>query len=362
MERVGSDGVITIEESVMSDTTLELLEGTQLQAGYLSPYFVTDTRRAQTSYEDAYVLVSERKLSTTWELVPLLEQLAKAPKPLLIVADDVVGDALSTLVVNKLRGSLDCVAVKAPSFGNHRKEALRDVAALTGAQTISEEHGLRVENVTLAALGRARRVTVDKDTTTIVGGDGSKERIAERVSALRSELARAREPREDERLRGRLAKLAGGVAVLRVGGQTESAMKHSKAQAENALRAMRGAAREGIVPGGGVALIRAQQSLDTLDLVFEERAGVDIIRRALERPLWQIAENSGRDGNLVVQRVRATKGDFGYDATRDELAALTGRGIADPLCVVRSALQKAASVAALMLTSECLIAGLAPAR
>lgn len=356
MERVGPDGVVSIEESQGTDTALDLLEGVQLERGYLSPYFVTDTRRAETKYEGAYVLVSERKLSTTWELVPLLELLAKAPKPLLIVADDVEGDALSTLVVNKLRGAVDCVAVKAPSFGDRRKEALGDIAALTGAKVISAELGLKLEDITLADLGRARRVTVDKSTTTIVGGAGSKERIDARVAALRAELARASSTQDEERLRQRLAKLSGGVAVLRVGGYTELAMKETKGRADDAWSAMRAAAREGVVPGGGVALIRAQKALDELDVVPAERAGVDIVRRALEKPLWQIAENAGADGDLVVARVRAGSADFGYDASSGELGALLARGVIDPVHVVRSALENAASVAVLMLTSECLIA------
>jgi chaperonin GroEL len=356
MERVGPEGVITVEASKSTETTLELVEGTQFDRGYLSPYFVTDSLRLEAVCEDAYVLISERKISSMPELLPLLELIAKARKPLVIIADDVDGDALATLVVNKLRGSLSCVAIKAPSFGDRRKDALRDIAALTGAQPISEELGLQLQDVTLADLGRARRITVDKDSTTIVDGAGSKEKLAERADSLRAELARSPSAYDEQRLRERLAKLTSGVAILKVGAHTELEMKEKTARAEDGLHATRAAAKEGIVPGGGVALIRAQASLDALAVDGEQAAGVRIIRRALEQPLRQIAGNAGLDGSVVVQRVRAGSGDFGYDAATDRYGPLLAAGVIDPVRVVRSALQNAASVAALMLTTECVIA------
>jgi chaperonin GroEL len=356
MERVGQEGVITVEESKTAETTLELVEGMQIDRGYLSPYFVTDTERMRAVFEDAYVLISERKISSMPDLLPLLELIAKAKKALVIIADDIEGDALSTLVVNKLRGSLNCVAVKAPSFGDRRKETLRDIAILTGAQTISEELGLQLKDVTLAELGGARRITIDKDTTTIIDGAGDKEKIKDRVDAMRAELARSTSTYDEEKLRERLAKLSGGVAILKVGAHTELEMKEKKARVEDGLHATRAAAQEGIVPGGGVALIRAQSSLESLTVESGEQAGVQIIRRALEEPLRQIAKNAGLDDAVVVDRVRAGSADFGYNAASGEYGPLLAMGVIDPARVVRCALQNAASVAGLMLTTSCSIA------
>jgi chaperonin GroEL len=356
MERTGPEGVITVEEGKTTETTLELVEGMQIDRGFLSPYFVTDTQRMQGVFEDAYVLVSERKISSMRDLFPVLEAAAKAKKPLVILADDIEGEALATLVVNKLRGTLDCVAIKAPSFGDRRKDILRDIAILTGAQTISEELGLTLEDVTLAQLGHARQVTVDKDTTTFVDGGGDKEKIKARVDSLRAELGRAPSTYDEEKLRERLAKLAGGVAILKVGAATELEMKEKKARLEDGLHATRAAVKEGIVAGGGVALLRAQTVLDALEIAPEQRIGVRVLRRALEEPLRQIAANAGLDGAVVVDRVRAGQDDFGYNAATGEYGPLLAMGVIDPVRVVRSALENAASVAGLMLTTECLIA------
>jgi chaperonin GroEL len=356
MERVGQEGVITVEEGKTTETTLELVEGMQIDRGYLSPYFVTDTERMQAVFEDAYVLVSERKISSMRDLFPVLELIAKAKKPLVILADDIDGEALATLVVNKLRGTIDCVAVKAPSFGDRRRDVLRDIAILTGAQTISEELGLKLEDVTVTQLGHARKITVDKDTTTFVDGGGDKEKIKARVEALRAELGRSPSSFDEEKLRERLAKLAGGVAILKVGAATELEMKEKKARLEDGLHATRAAVKEGIVAGGGVALIRGQLALDALEVTGEQRVGVEVLRRALEEPLRQIATNAGLDGAVVVDRVRAGAADFGYNARTDEYGPLLAMGVIDPLRVVRSALENAASVAGLMLTTECLIA------
>jgi chaperonin GroEL len=355
MERVGQDGVITVEESKTTETTLELVEGMQFERGYLSPYFVTDTERMLAVFDEPYVLISERKISNMRDLLPVLELIAKAQKPLVIIADELEGDALATLVVNKLRGSLDCVAVKAPSFGDRRKETLRDIAVLTGAQTISEELGLKMEDVTLAQLGRARRISIDKDTTTIVDGAGSKEKIKERTDAMRAELARDPSTFDEEKLRERLAKLASGVAILKVGAHSELELKEKKARVEDALHATRAAVQEGIVAGGGVALIRAQAALVTLEVDAQQSVGVQIIVRAIEEPLRQIAENAGLEGSVVVDRVRAGSADFGYNAATGEYGPLIAMGVIDPVRVVRSALQNAASVAGLMLTTECMI-------
>jgi chaperonin GroEL len=356
MERVGPEGVITVEEGKSTETTLELVEGMQLDRGFLSPYFVTDTDRMQAICEDAYLLISEQKISSLPQLLPLLELVAKTKKPLVIIADEIDGDALSTLVVNQLRGSLRCVGVKAPSFGDRRKDTLRDIAVLTGANPISEELGWLMEDVGLADLGHARRVIVDKDTTTIIDGGGSKEKLTERVAALRAELARTASTHDEGKLRERLAKLTSGVAVLKVGAHTELEMKEKKARVEDALHATRAAVQEGVVVGGGVALLRAQAALDALELVGDERMGVDVVRRAIEEPLRQIAENAGVEGAVVVDRTRVGSGDFGYNAATGEYGQLLAMGVIDPVRVVRSALQNAASVAGLMLTTECLIA------
>ncbi len=356
MERVGRDGVVTVEEGKTAETTLEIVEGMQIDRGYLSPYFVTDNERMVAALEEPYVLVSERKISSMPDLLPLLELVARTKRPLVIIADDVDGDALSTLVVNNLRGSLRCVAVKAPSFGDRRKDTLRDIAALTGAQTFSEELGLSLPDVTLAQLGSARRATIDKDTTTIVGGAGDKQNLSERLSSMRAELARSTNTHDQDKLRERLAKLASGVAILKVGGATELEMKEKKARVEDAVNATRAAVREGVVVGGGVALLRAQGALHDLQVEVDERPGVQVVMRALEEPLRQIAENSGLEGAVVVGRVRQGPPDFGYNAATGEYGALVAMGIIDPTRVVRCAIQNAASVAGLMLTTACSIA------
>ncbi len=356
LERVGQEGVITVEESKTTETVLELVEGMQIDRGYLSPYFVTDTERMLASFEDPYVLVSERKISSMRDLFPVLEAIAKAQKPLVIIADEIDGEALATLVVNKLRGTINCVAVKAPSFGDRRKDTLRDIAILTGAQTISEELGLTLEDVTLEQLGRARKITVDKDTTTIVDGGGDKQKILDRVESLRAALTRDPSSHDEEKLRERLSKLQNGVAILKVGATSELEMKEKKARLEDGLHATRAAVQEGIVAGGGVALLRAQLSLDELQLDAEQALGAGIVRRALEEPLRQIAENAGLEGSVVVDRVRSGADDFGYNAATGEYGPLIAMGVIDPLRVVRSCLQNAASVAGLMLTTECLIA------
>jgi chaperonin GroEL len=356
MEKVGQEGVITVEDGKTAETTLELVEGMQLDRGYLSPYFVTDTQLMVGLFEDAYVLVSERKISSMKELLPLLEAISKAQKPLVIIADDIDGEALATLVVNKLRGSLVCAAVKAPSFGDRRKDTLRDIAVLTGAQTISEELGLKLENVTLESLGRAKRITLDKDTTTIIDGGGTKQHIKARVDEIRAQLDNDPNEYDRDKLQERLAKLAGGVAIIKVGAATELELKEKKARVEDALHATRAAVQEGIVPGGGVALIRTQTALDALALEGELQLGVRIVRRAIEAPLRQIAENAGLEGSVVVDAVRAGQGDFGYNAASGEYGNLIAMGVIDPVKVVRLALQNAASVAGLMLTTDCMIA------
>ena len=355
MEKVGQEGVITVEESKSTETSLELVEGMQLDSGYLSPYFVTDPERLQATFEDAYVLVSSRKLSGVKDLLPLLELIAKQHLPLVIIAEEIESEALATLVVNRLRGSLKCVAVKAPSFGDRRKEVLGDIAIVTGAALVSEELGLSLEKVTLAELGRVRRVIVDKDKTTLVGGGGTKEKIQGRVGELRVQLETSANEYDKEKLKERLAKLVGGVAIIKVGAGSELEMTEKKARVEDALNATRAAVEEGIVVGGGVALLRAQPALDALVLSPDEAAGVRIIRRALEEPLRQISENAGLEGSVVVDRVKTGKADFGYNAATGEYGNLIDMGVIDPAKVVRSALQNAASVAGLMLTTECLI-------
>jgi chaperonin GroEL len=356
MEKVGQEGVITVEESKSADTTLEVVEGMQFDRGYLSPYFVTDAERMECVLEDAFLLISEKKISNMKDLLPVLEAIAKQEKPLLIIADDIEGEALATLVVNKLRGTLNCAAVKAPGFGDRRKETLKDLAVLTGAQTISEELGLRLENVTLSDLGRAKRVTLDKDKTTIIDGAGEKAKIKGRIEQIRTEIENSSSEYDKEKLQERLAKLAGGVAIVKVGAATEMEMKEKKARVEDALHATRAAIEEGIVAGGGVALIRAQTALDALVLDDEQRVGMRIIRRAIEEPLRQIAENAGMEGSVVVDRVRSGSGDFGYNAATNEYGQLLAMGVIDPVKVVRTALENAASVAGLMLTTECVIA------
>jgi len=355
MEKVGREGVITVEESKSSETTLETVEGMQFDRGYLSPYFVTDQERMEAAFNDAYVLVCEKRISSMAALLPVLEAVAKEQKPLVIIADDVEAEALATLVVNKLRGTLNVAAAKAPSFGDRRKDFLRDIAVLTGAKTISEELGLKLENVTLPDLGRARRVTLDKDTTTIIGGAGTKEAIQARIGEIRGQLANTESDYDKEKLQERLAKLVGGVAIIKVGAATELELKEKKARVEDALHATRAAVEEGIVAGGGVALLRTQPALDALKLGAEQQVGVRIIRRALEEPLRQIADNAGLDGSVVANRVREGKDDFGYNAATGEYGNLIAMGVIDPVKVVRSAIENAASVAGMMLTTECMI-------
>jgi chaperonin GroEL len=356
MEKVGKEGVITVEEAKSAETTLEVVEGMQFDRGYLSPYFVTDPEAMKVNMEDAYVLISEKKISNMKDLVPVLEAIAKADKQLLIIAEDIDGEALATLVVNKLRGTLHCAAVKAPGFGDRRKEMLKDIAVLTHGQVISEELGLKLENVTLSDLGQVKRVILEKDTTVLVGGKGKKDAIKARVAELRAQIESSTSDYDKEKLQERLAKLAGGVAVVKVGAPTETEMKEKKARVEDALHATRAAIEEGIVAGGGVAYIRAQSALAKLDVSDDERIGVRIIIRAIEEPLRQIAENGGKEGSIVVQKVREGKGSYGYNAATDEYGDLIDMGVIDPVKVVRSALQNAASVAGMMLTTEALIA------
>ena len=356
MEKVGKEGVITVEEAKSMETTLDVVEGMQFDRGYLSPYFVTDAERMEAVLEDVFILVNEKKLSNMKDLLPVLEQVAKAGRPLLLIAEDVDGEALATLVVNKLRGTLQVAAVKAPGFGDRRKEMLKDIAVLTGGQAITEDLGLKLESLTLKDLGRAKRITIDKDNTTIVEGAGKKVDIEGRVKQIRTQIEDTTSDYDREKLQERLAKLVGGVAVVKVGAATESEMKEKKARVEDALHATRAAVEEGIVPGGGVALIRALSSLDGLKFSDDRQYGVNIIRRAVEEPLRQIASNAGVDGSIVVEKVKNGKGAFGFNAATEEYEDLVKAGVIDPTKVVRAALQNAASVASLMLTTEALVA------
>jgi chaperonin GroEL len=356
MEKVGKEGVITVEEAKSADTTLEVVEGMQFDRGYLSPYFVTDAERMEVSLEDAYLLISEKKISNMKDLLPVLEAIARQQKPLLIIAEDIEGEALATLVVNKLRGTLQCAGVKAPGFGDRRKEMLKDIAILTGGQVIAEELGLKLENVTVSDLGRAKRVSIDKDNTTIVGGEGKKDKIKGRIAEIRSQIENTTSDYDREKLQERLAKLVGGVAVVKVGAATETEMKEKKARVEDALHATRAAVEEGVVAGGGVALIRAQKALDKLEVPEEQKAGVSIIRRAIEEPARQIVQNAGEEGSIVINKIREGKGNYGYNAQTGEYGDMLEQGVIDPAKVVRTALQNAASVAGLMLTTEALVA------
>jgi len=356
MEKVGKEGVITVEEAKSMETTLDVVEGMQFDRGYLSPYFVTDAERMEVVLEDAFILIHEKRLSNMKDLLPLLEQVAKSGRPLMILAEDIDGEALATLVVNKLRGTLQICAVKAPGFGDRRSEMLKDLAVLTGGQAITEDLGLKLEAITLKELGRAKRITVTKDNTTIVEGAGKKGDIEARVKQLRVQADDTTSEYDREKLQERLAKLVGGVAVIKVGAATESEMKEKKARVEDALHATRAAVEEGIVPGGGVALIRALSSLDSLKFTDDRQYGVKIIRRAVEEPLRQIAANAGVDGSIVVEKVKNGKGAFGFNAATEEYEDLVKAGVIDPTKVVRAALQNAASVAALMLSTEALIA------
>ena len=356
MEKVGKEGVITVEEAKGLDTTLETVEGMQFDRGYLSPYFVTDPERMETNLDDPYILISEKKISNMKDLLPVLEAIARQQKPLLIIAEDVEGEALATLVVNKLRGTLHVAAVKAPGFGDRRKEMLKDIATLTAGQVIAEELGLKLENVTISDLGRAKKIKIDKENTTIIDGQGDEKESAGRVETIRRQIEETSSDYDREKLQERLAKLSGGVAVIKVGAATEVEMKEKKARVEDALHATRAAAQEGIVPGGGVALIRAQKALEGLTVVDEQRVGVNIVRRAIEEPLRQISANAGVEGSIVVDRVKNGTGGFGYNAAKDKYEDLIAAGVIDPTKVVRTALQNAASVASLMLTTEALIA------
>ena len=356
MERVGKDGVITIEEAKSTDTTLEVVEGMQFDRGYLSPYFVTDPDRMEAVLSDAYILIHEKKITSMQDLLPLLEQVAQTSKGLLVIAEDIGGDALAALVVNNLRGTLHVCAVKAPGFGDRRKDMMKDVAVLTGGKAITEDLGLELKNLTLADLGRAKTITIDKDHTTLIEGAGEKRDIQARVKQLRAELEDTTSDYDREKLQERLAKIAGGVAVIKVGAHTEAEMKEKKARVEDALHATRAAVQEGIVPGGGVALLRTLPALAKLELSGDQRYGADVIRRALEEPLRQIAKNSGADPAVVVGKVREASGAWGYNAATEKYEDLVLAGVIDPTKVVRVALQNAASVASLMLTTEALIA------
>ncbi|MDH3684692.1 MAG: chaperonin GroEL [Myxococcales bacterium] len=358
MEKVGREGVITVEEAKSMETVLEVVEGMQFDRGYLSPYFVTDPERMEGVLEDALILLHEKKISNMKDLVPLLEQVARSGKPLLIVAEDIEGEALATLVVNKIRGTLAASAVKAPGFGDRRKAMLQDMAVLTGGQVISEDLGLKLENVTLNDLGRAKRIVIDKDNTTVVEGAGAKKDIEGRCQEIRNQIENTTSDYDSEKLQERLAKLAGGVAVIKVGAATETEMKEKKARVEDALHATRAAVEEGIVPGGGVALIRASKALEGLadGLPPEQAAGVNIILRSIEEPLRRISENAGIEGSIVVDKVRHSKGAQGFNAQTEEYEDLVKAGVIDPTKVVRSALQNAASVSSLLLTTEAMVA------
>ncbi len=356
MEKVGKDGVITVEEAKGMETTLDVVEGMRFDRGYISPYFVTDPARMETVIENPLILLHEKKISSLKDLLPLLEQVAKMGRPLLIIAEEVDGEALATLVVNKLRGTLNTCAVKAPGFGDRRKEMLTDIATLIGGEVISEELGIKLENVKLQDLGTAKKVLVDKENTTIIEGAGKDKEIEGRIKQIRTQIEETTSDYDREKLQERLAKLAGGVAVIKVGAPTEVAMKERKARVEDALNATRAAVEEGIIPGGGVVLLRAMTALDTVKARGDEKVGVDIVRRALEEPIRQIAENAGAEGSIVVQKVREGSGSFGFNAETETYEDLLAAGIIDPTKVTRVALQHAASIAGLMVTTVCLVA------
>ena len=356
MNKVGKEGVITVEEAKGLETTLEVVEGMQFDRGYLSPYFVTDPERMECTLQDAYLLLHEKKIGGMKDLLPILEQIAKTGRPFLIIAEEVEGEALATLVVNKIRGTLQTVAVKAPGFGDRRKAILEDIAILTGGKVIAEELGMKLENVGLQDLGRAKRVVVDKDNTTIIDGAGNKADIEGRIKQIRAQIEETTSDYDREKLQERLAKLVGGVAVIRVGAATEIEMKEKKARVEDALHATRAAVEEGIVPGGGVALIRASAALEKLQVNGEERFGVNIVKRAAEEPLRWIANNAGAEGSIVLDKVKNGKGAFGFNAAKEEFEDLLKAGIIDPTKVVRTALLNAASVAGLLLTTEAMVA------
>ena len=356
MNKVGKEGVITVEEAKSLDTTLEVVEGMQFDRGYLSPYFVTDPDKMECTLEDAYLLIHEKKISSMKDLLPVLESIARTGKPFIIIAEDVEGEALATLVVNKIRGTLHCASVKAPGFGDRRKAMLEDIAILTGGKVIAEELGIKLENVTLSDLGRAKRIVIDKDNTTLVDGAGKKADIEGRIKQIRAQIEETTSDYDREKLQERLAKLVGGVAVVRVGAATEIEMKEKKARVEDALHATRAAVEEGIVPGGGVALIRASAALDAVKLGADEQVGVKIVRKALEDPCRWIAANAGWEGSIVLDRVKNGKAAYGFNAAKEEFEDLIKAGIVDPTKVVRTALQNAASVAGLLLTTEAMVA------
>jgi chaperonin GroEL len=356
MAKVGKEGVITVEEAKSMETTLDIVEGMQFDRGYISPYFVTNPDKMEAVLEDALILINEKKISNMKDLLPILEQIAKMGRPLLIIAEEVEGEALATLVVNKLRGTLKCAAVKAPGFGDRRKAMLEDIATLTGGQMISEEMGVKLESITLKDLGKAKRITIDKDNTTIVEGAGESKAIEGRVKQIRAQIEETTSDYDREKLQERLAKLVGGVAVINVGAATESEMKEKKARVEDALNATRAAVEEGIVPGGGVAYLRSLPALEKMKLPEEQQIGVNILRKALEEPIRWIAQNAGFDGSIVIEKVKNEKGNYGFDAQNEEYTDMVKAGIIDPTKVVRTALQNASSVASLLLTTEAMVA------
>ncbi|MGH7790203.1 MAG: chaperonin GroEL [Candidatus Binatia bacterium] len=356
MDKVGKEGVITVEEAKSLETTLDVVEGMQFDRGYLSPYFVTDPERMEVALEEPYILIHEKKISAMKDLLPVLEQVAKAGKPLLLIAEDIEGEALATLVVNKIRGTLHAAAVKAPGFGDRRKAMLEDIAVLTGGKLIAEELGLKLESVTLKDLGRAKRIVIDKDNTTVIDGAGKRPDIEGRIKQIRAQVEETTSDYDREKLQERLAKLVGGVAVIRVGAATEIEMKEKKARVEDAMHSTRAAVEEGVVPGGGVALVRAAAAIDNLKVPAEEEIGVGIVRRAVQEPCRRIAMNAGTDGAVVLDKVRNGKGSFGFNAATEEFEDLLKAGIIDPTKVVRTALQNAGSVAGMLLTTEAMVA------
>ncbi len=356
MNKVGKEGVITVEEAKSMETTLEIVEGMQFDRGYISPYFITDPEKMEVVLEDPYILIYEKKISNMKDFLPILEAVAKTGKPLLVIAEDVEGEALATLVVNKLRGTLKCAAVKAPGFGDRRKAMLEDIAILTDGKAISEDVGIKLENLKLEDLGRAKKVVIDKDNTTIVEGAGKPSAIEGRIKQIRVQIEETTSDYDREKLQERLAKMAGGVAVIKVGAATETEMKEKKARVEDALHATRAAVEEGIVPGGGVAYIRCIPALSNLKLEGDRKIGVEIVQKALEEPLRQIAENAGKEGSVIVEKVKEGKDAFGFDADKEEFTDMIQAGIIDPTKVVRLALQNAASVASLLITTEAIVA------
>jgi chaperonin GroEL len=355
MEKVGKDGVITVEEAKSMATTLDVVEGMQFDQGYLSPYFVTDAEKMEVSLEDPYILIHEKKISAMKDMLPLLEKIARTGKPLLIIAEDVEGEALATLVVNKLRGTFMCAAVKAPGYGDRRKAMLEDIAILTNGKAITEDLGIKLENITLDDLGKAKRISIDKENTTIVEGAGKQADIKGRINQIKRQIEDTDSDYDKEKLQERLAKIAGGVAVINVGAATETEMKEKKARVEDALHATRAASEEGIVAGGGVALLRAIPKLEDLKLKGDEKVGANIVKRALEEPIRKIAENAGAEGSVIVEKVKGEKQNIGYDAQKGEYVDMVSSGIIDPAKVTRTALQNAASISALLLTTETLI-------